>query len=125
MEQFYVTLPSNSSYAYYGKQPMSHYKPKLAREPHVKVGEWEVGLAEFIYPIGLHSVLDGISCVGKLIDNKWGYVEGKIPASKYESPTQLIETLETAIRDILSNQNEHITFSILHTRDVKIFIENG
>ena len=51
MEQFYVTLRSNSSYAYYGRQLVSHYKTKLAREVHVNVGEWEVGLAELIYPI--------------------------------------------------------------------------
>ena len=125
MEHFYVTLPSNSSYAYYGKQPMSHFKTKLARQLHVNVGEWEVGLAEFIYPISWHNVLDGTFSVRKLIDNKWGYVDGKIPASKYESAAQLIETLETAIRDILGNQNEHIAFTILHTRHVKIFIENG
>ena len=105
MEHFYVTLPSNSSYAYYGKQPMSHFKTKLARQLHVNVGEWEVGLAKFIYPISWHNVLDGTFSVRKLIDNKWGYVDGKIPASKYESAAQLIETLETAIRDILGNQN--------------------
>ena len=28
-DQFYVTLPSNSSYAYYGSQPTNKYRTRL------------------------------------------------------------------------------------------------
>ena len=48
MTQFYVTLPSNSSY--YGQQPMNNYKTKLANPLTINREEWEVGLSEIIYP---------------------------------------------------------------------------
>lgn len=47
---FYVSLPSNSSEKYYGKQPMNHYMTKLPHPIELDVEEWEVGLSEIIYP---------------------------------------------------------------------------
>ena len=48
MAQFYLTLPSNSSY--FGKQPMNNYKTKLATTLNINREDWEVGLSEIIYP---------------------------------------------------------------------------
>ena len=47
---FYLTLPSNSSEKYYGKQPLNHFKTRLPYPLNLDVNEWEVGLAEIIYP---------------------------------------------------------------------------
>ena len=50
MDHLYVTLLSNSSEDFYGKQSMSSYKTCLAKTLQLAVDEWEVGLAELIYP---------------------------------------------------------------------------
>ena len=47
---FYLTLPSNSSEQYYGRQPLNHFKTKLPHPLPLDRNEWEVGLAEIIYP---------------------------------------------------------------------------
>ena len=47
---FYVTLPSNSSEHYFGKQPLNHYTTMLPHLLKLDTEEWEVGLAEIIYP---------------------------------------------------------------------------
>ena len=47
---FYLTLPSNSSKAVYGKQHPSNFKTKLSHAISLDPAEWEVGLAEISYP---------------------------------------------------------------------------
>ena len=49
-DHFYVTLPSNSSYAYYGQQEPCKFRTKLAKAIALRPEEWEVGLAELSYP---------------------------------------------------------------------------
>ena len=46
---FYVTLPSDSSMNYYPNNTVTHYVTKLSEMIHLD-GEYEVGLAEIIYP---------------------------------------------------------------------------
>lgn len=48
--EFYLTLPSNSSKAYFGKQETSHYKTKLHGSVRLDPSKWLVGLAEITYP---------------------------------------------------------------------------
>lgn len=50
MDQFYLTLPSNSSKEFYGQQKLNHFKTKLSQPLHLDVNEYECGLAEIIYP---------------------------------------------------------------------------
>ena len=47
---FYLTLPSNSSLKYYGKQHPSDYTTKLEHSVSLDPSLWEVGLAEISYP---------------------------------------------------------------------------
>lgn len=47
--QFYVTLPSNSPSAFHQQNTISHYITQLPRTLDLE-GEWEVGLAEILYP---------------------------------------------------------------------------
>lgn len=49
-DHFYVTLPSNSSEEYYGRQTPGHYYTRLATPLHVDPEEYEVGLAEISMP---------------------------------------------------------------------------
>ena len=50
-DEFYRTLPSNSSKAYFDKQDASYYFPKLHGSVRLDPSEWMVGLAEITYPI--------------------------------------------------------------------------
>lgn len=125
MEHFYVTLPSNSSHQYYGNQPMSNYKTRLARDIHLNVNEWEVGLAEFIYPISWHNVMKGYFSVRKVVNNEWRNIKGKIPDNRYVDVKELLDILEYEVHSILGDQAGNIKFSLLHTRFIKVYIADG
>ena len=47
--EFYVKIPSNSSMQYFPDNNTSNFVTKLSRTPHLD-GQWEVGLAEIVYP---------------------------------------------------------------------------
>ena len=49
MSHFYLTLPSNSSMEFYLNNTLTNYTTKLAGDVSLR-GEWEVGLAEIIFP---------------------------------------------------------------------------
>ena len=49
-DEFCLTLPSNSSKKYYGKQETAHYFTKLHGSVTLDPSEWMVGLAEITYP---------------------------------------------------------------------------
>ena len=49
MEQFYLTLPSDSSAQYYPENTTTSFKTKLSERIELN-GEYEVGLAQLIYP---------------------------------------------------------------------------
>jgi hypothetical protein len=125
MDHFYVTLPSNSSFKFYGKQSMSNYKTKLANDLHLNVGEWEVGLAEFIYPLSWHNLMKGSFTVRRLVDGRWNSVHGRIPDNRYESVKDLIKTLEQELSKLLGEHANHITFSQMHTRQIKVYLSDG
>jgi hypothetical protein len=54
MNQFYVTLPSDSSMMYYPDNTVAHFKTKLSRCICVDA-DYEVALIELIYPITYHN----------------------------------------------------------------------
>ena len=49
-DEFYLTLPSDSSKAYFDKQDASHFFTKLHGGVRLYPGEWMVGLVEITYP---------------------------------------------------------------------------
>ena len=54
-EQFYVTLPSNSSFDYFPDNTVTSFKTKLAA-PLIFHAQWEVALVEIIYPYSWYNV---------------------------------------------------------------------
>lgn len=50
MSQLYLTLPSDSSEAYHPNNTISNFVTRLHRPIDLGSGEWEVGLAEIIFP---------------------------------------------------------------------------
>lgn len=127
MEHFYVTLPSNSSEDYYGKQVMSSYKTRLAKTLQLDVDEWEVGLAELIFPHTWNNINDGKFCVRLLDDNEWVWKETSIPPALYENPNQLIEKLNDMTKKELGpNQRDNIHFNYNELlRKFTAYVANG
>ena len=60
MNHFYVTLPSDSSIKYYPNNTVAHFTTKLPHRIRLD-GDYEVGLAEFIYPHSWFNFSKGLS----------------------------------------------------------------
>ena len=60
--EFYVTLPSNSSMENFPDNKTSNFVIKLSRTLQLD-GEWEVGLAETVYPHTSYNIREGTNSV--------------------------------------------------------------
>lgn len=94
-DEFYLTLPSNSSKAYYGKQETAHYFTKLHGSVTLDPSEWMVGLAEITYPKSYDSIpACDFSAYKDLVvptgQTPWISAQGTIPARRYMSPQDLV-----------------------------------
>ena len=127
MDHFYLTLPSNSSEVFYGKQSMSNYKTHLAKELRLDVDEWEVGLAEIIYPHTWNNVTEGTFHIKVLDNEQWVWKDVKVPSASYETPSQLIEIINGLVQPLLSgNQKDKIRFYYHNlTRKVTVYVAEG
>lgn len=126
-DHFYITLPSNSSEDYYGKQPMASYKTRLARTLQLDVNEWEVGLAEIVYPHTWNNITDGKFSIKYLENDEWTWKDTSIPSALYETPDQLVNTLNEQIKLILGTtqrDNIHFVYNEL-LRKFTAFVANG
>src|SRR5258705_1377917 len=56
MNEFYLTLPSNSSMNYFPDNTLAKFTTKLPA-PILLQDDWEVGLAEIIYPTSFYNVI--------------------------------------------------------------------
>ena len=121
-KHFYLTLPSNSSKRYYGKQIPNDYDTKLEHVVSLDPELWEVGLAQISYPKSWPNLpetslyvsypnLDAeppISAVGP-------FVRPDAPATlrvsctfggiKFVSPRHLIRDLQKTVRDSLPEKH--------------------
>ena len=116
MDHFYVTLPSNSSEDVYGKQPMSSYRTHLAKNLQLDVDEWEVGLAELIYPHTWNNISEGKFRIRFLEQNVWEWKEAEIPSALYETPQQLVQTLNDELKKVLGELQRdkiHFVYNVL------------
>ena len=55
-KHFYLTLPSNSSKAFYCRQDPSDYKTKLASQLSLDPELWEVDVVELAYPKSWYNI---------------------------------------------------------------------
>lgn len=97
MDHFYITLPSNSSEAVYGKQPMSSYKTYLAKQLELDVDDWEVGLAEIIYPHTWYNLIDATFSIKVLVNSEWVWLDLNVPDALYETPKDLVQTIQDEV----------------------------
>jgi len=127
MEHFYITLPSNSSEKFYGKQSMSNYKTRLSKTLHLDVEEWEVGLAEIIYPHSWKNISNGTYSVRMLDNTEWVWKVAEIPEALYDNPAQLVDTINKATDDIMGDTQTNKIYLLYNelTRKVTVGINSG
>ena len=75
MNQFYITLPSDSSAIFFPDNTVAHFTTKLAQRIHLN-GEYEVALTEFIYPNNWQNFPHGLKI---WLDDGSGYGELETP----------------------------------------------
>ena len=104
-EHFYVTLPSNSSFQYYGVQDVHSYRTRLHAPIRLPPQDWEVGLTEFTYPRTWACLPDAKVKVlrgGRRTAQPVLLGSFLVPDTRYEGPGVLIETINTQLQELIS-----------------------
>src|SRR5580698_7979 len=112
MTHFYLTLPSNSSAKYYPGNTVANYLTRL-QAPISLTGEWEVALAELIFPRSWYTYKGGpgeikITCRGCEIaptsDKPISHyaVEITLGAGYYGNTADLVKAINGAINRTFS-----------------------
>ncbi|KAJ8019141.1 Endogenous retrovirus group K member 11 Pol protein [Holothuria leucospilota] len=114
---FYVTLPNNSSPLLYPDNTVTRYRVKLA-QPISLEGQWEVGLAEIIYPHQWYNV-DEECEYSYTVNGGQQWWRKQIEPGFYGNMKDIFELLET-------NYLEHIKY-VYHdkTGKLEIRLEEG
>jgi hypothetical protein len=90
--QFYITIPSNST----SSNTAATFETQLPVNINLE-GDWEVGLAEIIYANTWHNVSNDQN-IFKFFDMEHNIRQViRIPPARYESVTDLIDTINTSI----------------------------
>lgn len=92
MTSFYVTLPSNSSPEVYPDNTLTHFRVKLP-QPITLEGQWEVGLAEIVYPHQWYNLDEKSTYSYTSNGHQWWRKE--IPPGYYRNEAGLLNLLET------------------------------
>ena len=95
MEQFYVTLPSNTA------SDLNNTPSKFSVHLPQKIrlsGEWECGLCQIIYPHNFMTVRDFESNI-KIINSHDQERNIKIPTGCYDSISDLVASIQTCINE--------------------------
>ena len=124
-DQFYLTLPSNSSLKNYPSNTLSEYTTQLPRRIQID-GEWEVALAEIQYPRTWNNVKNRENGV-YVIPSTGNTPQAKhIPVGYYPDMTTLIKNINGVIAEAGQQAKDNIMFSYdsLSGR-VHIEIKNG
>ena len=111
MADFYLTLPSNSSSAYFNDNKLFNYKTRLETNIDLE-GEYDVGLSEIIFPRNWYSVKKGakltVSCSNcPNVEPEFNDVQSQRPATYsielrlapgyYETMDDLIKTINATV----------------------------
>ena len=110
---FYLTLPSNSSKKFYGKQHPSNYKTKLDHVVSLDPELWEVGLAQISYPKSWPNLPNTSFYIGypspefKPREQAHSVFSTKnFGGTRYLTPRHLVRDLQKDIRDLLPSAAE-------------------
>lgn len=124
---FYLTLPSNSSISYFPDNKTTHFTTKLPRAIKLE-GEWSVGIVEFQYPCTMFTVQEhnNIMYIKKTMvvppDTEPSLVNYKnhIPASSYEDIGEVLTALNS--RETFKLRYDNISKFVSLTGDIENLI---
>lgn len=95
--QFYITLPSNSSTQYFPDNAVSHYTTQLPKIIDL-TGSWDVALIEIHYPGNFENVTEEGNCI--LLESDNVFTECVIPPGTYESIQALLTRVNICIESV-------------------------
>jgi hypothetical protein len=118
-DQFYLTLPSNSSMNYYPNNKVTGYTTHLPSTVDLTDGEWEVALVEAHYPCTFETVVENSAVITVYALEKSVVSVNTIvlPAGNYKSAAELISGLNK-----LPYMNDYAMFKYDPKSD-KVFID--
>lgn len=102
---FYLTLPSNSSFAYFPDNTLTNYKTQLPQVINLSEGEWEVGLVEIQYPRTWYNVHKGDVWLRLSLYAEDNRVD--MPAGYYDNPAKFIRILKEIMVIELGKKHEN------------------
>ena len=94
-EDFYVTLPSNSSLSYYPDNTIANYRTKLPRPIHIN-SPYEVALTEIHYPLSWPQYSKEDAWIRERYRNRNGHLQVPIlvmSTGRFDSLTELTEEI--------------------------------
>lgn len=103
-DQFYVTLPSNSSKEMYGLQPINHYKTKLPVPLNLDIDSYDVGLSEIVYPNSRLNIPHSVQIrfgVHKGIGSEFINVSATIRRGDYSTNRALIDVMQRQFDEVI------------------------
>ena len=116
MNQFYVTLPSDSSVKYYGNNTVAHFTTKLPHRIRLD-GEYEVGLAEFIYPHSWFNFNKGLSVQFRDTATDVASVACTFEGGQFPSEFLLMKSLNENIGDAITFQTNRKDLRVIFSFD--------
>lgn len=119
-EQFYLTLPSNSSYDYFPNNTVAEYVTKLPNYIEL-TDHWQVALMEVHYPHTFNNINGETFKFTLDPENTMPVVEASIRPGYYPN----IKSLVSTINSIIGNKNKIKLSYDRTTRKVKIDVKNG
>lgn len=99
-DHFYVTLPSNSSEPYYGRQEAGNYQTRLAIPLRVDPEDYEVGLVGVTLPRTLFNV-PALDLLYTYLAREGAHYTIHIPAGHYKSIPHLLRTIKKKTKDVI------------------------
>ena len=124
--QFYVTLPSNSPSAFHQQNTISHYITQLPRALDLE-GEWEVGLAEILYPHSWNNIRESRNVFS--YDTGDGVlIEETVEVGHYETLEELCKAIHEKLPDVVKNNvafsyrqlNHHVSIKVKNNVRLKL-----
>ena len=111
-EDFYITLPSNSSAKFYPDNTIANYRTKLPRSIHFNI-PYEVALTEIHYPLSWDQYIDEDSVVTERYRDGTGATELRkfiMPVGRYRSLEHLTEDITRRFKESKhpTNERKHI-----------------
>lgn len=92
---FYVTLISDSSGHFFPENKISQFTTQLPSAIHLNQGDWEVGLADIIFPHTWYNIRNNKNLFG--FDLGDGKLQGRrVPVGCYESVPDLLKAMTLA-----------------------------